>query len=89
MKTKPHILTRLMLRLRWWIAAPILRPILSETKDYVHNLRRSARQTNASRDWKIGCIEKADGLDAAVIQIEQAFGCTSFNDQFQYVRHYE
>jgi hypothetical protein len=88
MKKISPLLNRWLLRFRWWIAAPVLRPILGETKDYIHNLRRSARNST-SRDWKIGCIEKADGLDATVIQIEQAFGCTSFNEKFHYVRHYD
>jgi hypothetical protein len=77
------------LRICWWFAGPILRPIIAENEEYAANLRRSAKMTNATREWQIECIEKADAIQAINISIEKAFGCTYFNEQFHYIRRYK
>lgn len=48
-----------------------------------------SRPGAAPRDWQIECIARSELNRVHAIEIEQAFGCTSFNEQHHYVRHYK
>ena len=80
---------RFVRRFRWWIAAPVLRPILREWEDTASNAAMAAKRTGAPRDWQIECIARSELNRVHAIEIEKAFGCTSFNEQHHYVRHYK
>ena len=82
-------LWRWVRRFRWWIAAPVLRPILREWEDTASNAAMAAKRTGAVRDWQIECIARSELNRVHVIEIEEAFGCTSFNEQHHYIRHYK
>ena len=71
------------------VAAPLLRPILAETRDYAKNLRLSSRRTGQPKEWAVACMEKADSLDALCITIETAFGCFEFDARGRVVPHYK
>lgn len=81
-------LNRLILRLRWLVAAPVLRPILREWEEVAANALRAARMTGVPRDWQIECIARSEVTSAHVTEIEEAFGCISFDAQKRCVRHY-
>lgn len=81
---------RLVLRFRWWVAAPLLRPLRDEAREYTANMRRAAREIeNMSRETRLIYIEKSDSLDAQWSEIEAAFGCTSYDKKMRSVRHYQ
>ena len=85
----PSAIRQIIQRLRWMVAAPVLRPILlqewTETSD---NATRSAKMGGASREWQIEWVARSEILKVSVIEVEQAFGCASFDEQKRYVRHY-
>lgn len=78
---------RILLRLRWLIAAPILRPIIADW-DLTAKHARDASFRDSPTSWRIECMARSEILRAHIIELEQAFGCTSFNKQKHYVRHY-
>lgn len=82
-------LSRLILRLRWYAARPVLQPILDDMKEYENNLRRNAKLMTGV-DWQERhlWIEKADTLGAFHSEIEGAFGRISYDENFHTVRHY-
>lgn len=73
-------------RLRWMIAAPVIRPILKEWEETA----RLASQAGKSgpREWRIECIARSELNSVHKMEIEQAFGCTHFDGQHHYVRNY-
>ena len=62
-------LYRLVRRLRWLIAAPVLRPILRELEEMAKDASTAARMTARSELNRVHAME-----------VEQAFGCTSFDE---------
>jgi hypothetical protein len=86
---RPGFFARLLLRFRWWIAGPVLRPILNEWAATSKNAGAAARMQGAPRDWQIECIARSELYSVTAMEIEQAFGCTSFDESKHYIRHYE
>jgi len=86
---KPHsLMSRLAMRFRWWVAAPVLRPILREWEESAENARRAAKASGAPRDWQIECIARSELSHVHAMEVEKAFGCTSFDAMHHYIRHY-
>jgi hypothetical protein len=79
---------RLILRLRWLIVAPILRPILKEWEEVAANASRAAKMKGAPREWQIECIARSEVTHVHAMEIEEAFGCASFDKQHRRVRNY-
>lgn len=79
---------RLILRLRWLIAAPILRPMIAEWERDAELASRSAKNSANCREWQIECIARSELMHVHATEIEQAFGCASFDEKHHYVRHY-
>lgn len=82
-------LARLVRRFRWWVAAPILRPIIKEWRDVSNNASECAKQSGQSRDWRIECITRSEIYDCHAAEVEMAFGCWEFGDDLTVKENYK
>ena len=80
---------RLVRRFRWWVAAPILRPIVKEWRDVSRNAHDCAQQKGQNKDWRIECITRSEIYDCHASEVEQAFGCWEFGDDFTVKENYK
>lgn len=82
-------LRRLVRRFQWWVAAPILRPIVKEWRDVSRNAFNCSQQSGQNRDWRIECITRSEIYDCHAGEIEQAFGCWEFSDDYTIKENYK
>lgn len=85
---QPTLIGRLVRRFRWWIAGPVLRPIIADCIEASENAKRSAQMKNTPREWQIECLAKGELYHVHAIELELAFGCISFDAHHRTVRHY-